>query len=36
MRLKVLDDANLSGEERDDILWRNTARLFKLGDGVNS
>ena len=22
-------------EEREDILWRNTARIFKLGDGVN-
>ena len=30
MRLKVLDDANCTEEERENILWRNTARLFKL------
>ncbi len=35
MRLKVLDDAHVTDEERDDILWRNTARVFKLGEGVN-
>ena len=35
LRLKVLDDANVTEEEREDILWRNTERLFKLGEGVN-
>ncbi len=35
MRLKVLDDAQLTDEEREDILWRNTQRLFKLGEGAN-
>ena len=35
MRLKVLDDAGVNDDEREDILWRNTARIFKLGDGVN-
>ena len=35
MRLKVLDDAHVTDEERDDILWRNTARVFKLGEDVN-
>jgi predicted TIM-barrel fold metal-dependent hydrolase len=35
MRLKVLDDANCTEEERENILWRNTARLFKLEGLVN-
>ena len=35
LRLKVLDDANVTDEEREDILWRNSERLFKLGEGVN-
>jgi predicted TIM-barrel fold metal-dependent hydrolase len=26
----VLDEANLTSDERDDILWRNAARLFRL------
>jgi len=30
-----LDDANVIEEKREDILWRNTERLFKLGEGVN-
>ncbi len=35
LRLKVLEDANVTDEEREDILWRNTEHLFKLGEGVN-
>lgn len=35
MRLKVLDDAGVDGEARENILWRNAARLFKLDTGVN-
>lgn len=31
MRMKVLDDANLSEEERHMILWGNAVRLFKIG-----
>jgi uncharacterized protein len=30
IRLKVLDDAKLSDSERELILWKNAARLFKL------
>jgi predicted TIM-barrel fold metal-dependent hydrolase len=30
IRLKVLDDANLTGVEREQILWRTGARLFGL------
>lgn len=30
MRLKVLEDAGLTDEEREDILWRNAVRVFKL------
>lgn len=30
IRLKVLDDAKLSEAEREQILWKNAARLFKL------
>jgi len=30
IRLKVLDDAKLSESERELILWKNAARLFKL------
>jgi hypothetical protein len=29
-RLKVVDDAGLSAEDREDILWRTAAGLFKL------
>jgi predicted TIM-barrel fold metal-dependent hydrolase len=35
MRLKVLEDANCTEEERENILWRNAARLFKLNDIAN-
>ena len=34
----VLPQLNGGGpieEEREDILWRSTERLFKLGEGVN-
>jgi predicted TIM-barrel fold metal-dependent hydrolase len=30
IRLKVLDDAKLTQPEREQILWKNAARLFKL------
>lgn len=30
-RFRVLDGARLSAEEREDILWRNAARIFRLG-----
>jgi len=30
IRLKVLDDAKLTETERENILWKNAARLFKL------
>ncbi|MSP33059.1 MAG: amidohydrolase [Pseudolabrys sp.] len=30
IRLKVLDDARLSASEREQILWKNAIRLFKL------
>jgi predicted TIM-barrel fold metal-dependent hydrolase len=30
IRLKVLDDAKLNPVERENILWKNAARLFKL------
>ena len=30
LRLKVLDDANLTQEERRMILWDNAVKLFKL------
>jgi predicted TIM-barrel fold metal-dependent hydrolase len=30
IRMKVLDDANLTDEERQSILWNNAVRLFKL------
>ena len=30
LRLKVLDDAGLTAEERENILWRNAIRVFKL------
>ncbi|MGC2777254.1 MAG: amidohydrolase family protein, partial [Bradyrhizobium sp.] len=30
IRLKVLDDAKLDEAEREQILWKNAARLFKL------
>lgn len=33
MRLKVLEDANVTADERENMLWRNAARLFKL-DGM--
>ncbi len=35
LRLKVLDDANVTHEERENILWRNAVRLFKLDDLAN-
>ncbi len=35
LRLKVLDDANVTDEERENILWRNAVRLFKLDDLAN-
>jgi uncharacterized protein len=35
LRLKVLEDARLSDEERENILWRNAVRLFKLDDLAN-
>ena len=35
LRLKVLEDAKVTDEERENILWRNTARLFKLEGLVN-
>ncbi len=30
LRMKVLDDANLTEEEREKILWKNAWKLFKL------
>ena len=35
IRLKVLDDAGVTGEARENILWRNAARLFRLESGAN-
>ena len=35
IRLKVLEDANLTDEEREDIIWRTAANLFGLQEGVN-
>lgn len=35
MCLKVLEDANSTEEQRENILWRNAARLFKLKDIAN-
>lgn len=35
MRLKVLEDANCTEEERENILWRNAAKLFKLDEMMN-
>jgi predicted TIM-barrel fold metal-dependent hydrolase len=34
IRMKVLDDAKLSEAEREQILWKNAARLFKLETGA--
>jgi predicted TIM-barrel fold metal-dependent hydrolase len=34
--MKVLDDAKLSESEREQILWKNAARLFKLETGARS
>jgi len=34
IRLKVLDDAKLTDAEREQILWKNAARLFKLESNV--
>jgi uncharacterized protein len=31
IRMKVVDDAGLSPAEREQVLWKNAARLFKLG-----
>ena len=30
IRMKVLDDAKLTEMEREQILWKNAARIFKL------
>jgi len=30
IRMKVVDDAELSPAERDQVLWKNAARLFEL------
>jgi len=35
MRLKVLEDANCTEEERENILWRNATHLFRLDELVN-
>ena len=35
MRLKVLDDAGVAGAARENILWRNAARLFGLSGSSN-
>ena len=35
MRLKVLEDANCTEEERENILWRNATHLFRLDGLVN-
>ena len=35
IRLKVLDDAGVTGEDRENILWRNAQRIFRLEEGVN-
>ena len=35
MRLKVLEDAGCTEEERENILWKNAVRLFKLDGMVN-
>ncbi len=34
IRMKVLDDAKLTEQEREQILWKNAARLFKLESDV--
>lgn len=34
IRLKVLDDAKLTDAEREQILWKNAVRLFKLESNV--
>lgn len=36
MRLNVLEKANLTDEEREDILWRNAIRVFNLDVQQNS
>ncbi|MNC90957.1 Amidohydrolase [compost metagenome] len=36
IRLKVLDDAKLTDSEREQILWKNAARLFKLESNLRS
>lgn len=36
IRLKVLDDAKLTETERENILWKNAARLFKLESHLQS
>jgi uncharacterized protein len=33
MRLQVLEKAGLTKDERDDILWRNAIRVFRLDEG---
>ncbi len=36
MRMKVLDDANLTAKERKNILWDNAVKVFKLEQHVRS
>ena len=36
IRMKVLDDARLTEAEREQILWKNAARLFRLESGARS
>jgi hypothetical protein len=30
VKFRTIDDADLSGDERQDILWRTAARVFRL------
>ena len=36
IRMKVLDDAKLTETEREQILWKNAVRLFKLESNVRA
>jgi hypothetical protein len=36
VRMKVLDDAKLTETEREQILWKNAARIFKLESSLRS
>jgi predicted TIM-barrel fold metal-dependent hydrolase len=36
IRMKVLDDAKLNETEREHILWKNAARIFKLESSLRS